>query len=97
MRMGSSLGSRADKVGARSSIDPNHLCEAYVKRGKIDAADSMAICEAMTRSTMRFIAVKKAEQQAVLMLQKNRDLMARQRTMLINALQGHLAEYGIVA
>ena len=69
---------------------------AYVKRGKTDAADAEAICEAVTRPTMRFVAVKTVEQQAVLMLHKSRDLMVRQRTMLINALRGHLAEYGIV-
>ena len=68
----------------------------YVKRGKTDAADAEAICEAVTRPTMRFVAVKTVEQQAVLMLHKSRDLMVRQRTMLINALRGHLAEYGIV-
>jgi transposase len=67
-----------------------------VKRGKTDAADAEAICEAVTRPTMRFVAVKSVEQQAVLMLHKSRDLMVRQRTMLINALRGHLAEYGIV-
>ncbi len=69
---------------------------AYVKPGKTDAADAEAICEAVTRPTMRFVAVKTVEQQAVLMLHKSRDLMVRQRTMLINALRGHLAEYGIV-
>lgn len=68
----------------------------YVKRGKTDAADAEAICEAVTRPTMRFVAVKTVEQQAVLMLQKSRDLMVRQQTMLINALRGHLTEYGIV-
>jgi transposase len=57
-----------------------------VKRGKTDAADAEAICEAVTRPTMRFVAVKTVEQQAVLMLHKSRDLMVRQRTMLINAL-----------
>jgi transposase len=68
----------------------------YVKRGKTHAADAEAICEAVTRPTMRFVAVKTVEQQAVLMLHKSRDLMVRKRTMLINALRGHLAEYGIV-
>jgi len=68
----------------------------YVKRGKTDAAEADAICEAVTRPSMRFVAVKTVEQQAVLMLRKSRNLMVRQRTMLINALRGHLAEYGIV-
>jgi transposase len=68
-----------------------------VKRGKTDAADAAAIAEAVTRPTMRFVAVKTVDQQAVLMLHKVRDLLVRQRTMLINALRGHLAEFGIIA
>lgn len=67
----------------------------YVKRGKTGAADAEAICDAVTRPTIRFVAVK-TEQEAVLMLHKSRDLLVRQRTMLINALRAHLAEYGIV-
>lgn len=69
----------------------------YVKRGKTDAADAEAICEAVTRPTMRFSAVKSPDQQAVLMLHKTRDLLVRQRTALINALRAYLAEYGIIA
>jgi transposase len=68
----------------------------YVKRGKTDAADAEAIAEAVTRPTMRFVAIKTIDQQAALMLHKTRDLLVRQRTMLINALRGHLAEYGLV-
>ena len=71
--------------------------KAYVKRGKTDAADAEAIAEAVTRPTMRFVAVKSKAQQAVLMLHKTRDLLVRQRTMLVNALRGHLGEYGITA
>ena len=67
----------------------------YVKRGKTDAADAEAICEAVTRPTMRFVPVKSAEQQAVLMLHRTRELLVRQRTMLVNALRGHMAELGI--
>lgn len=67
-----------------------------VKRGKTDAADAEAICEAVTRPTMRFVALKSVEQPAVLMLHKSRDLMVRERTMLINAIRGQLVEYGIV-
>ncbi len=59
--------------------------------------DAEAICEAATRPSMRFVAVKTVDQQAVLMLHKTRDLLVRQRTMLINALRGHLAELGIIA
>ena len=69
----------------------------YVKRGKTDAADAEAICEAVTRPTMRFVPIKSAEQQAVLMLHRTRDLLVRQRTMLVNALRGHMAELGIIA
>jgi transposase len=75
---------------------PPAYVNPYVKRRKTDAVDAEAICEAVTRSTMRFVAVKSVEPQAVLMLHKSRDLLVRQRTMLINALRGHLAEYGIV-
>ena len=67
-----------------------------MKRGKTDAADAEAIAEAVSRPTMRFVAVKTVSQQSVLMLHKVRDLLVRQRTMLINALRGHLAEFGVV-
>lgn len=83
-------------LGHEVRLMPPAYVKPYVKRGKTDAADAEAICEAVTRPTMRFVAVKTVEQQAVLMLHKSRDLMVRQRTMLINALLGHLAEYGIV-
>ncbi|QOV96283.1 IS110 family transposase [Novosphingobium sp. ES2-1] len=83
-------------IGHEVRLMPPAYVKRYVKRGKTDAADAVAICEAVTRPTMRFVAVKSVEQQAVLMLHKSRDLMVRQRTMLINALRGHLAEYGIV-
>lgn len=76
---------------------PAAYVKPYVKRGKTDAADAEAICEAVSRPTMRFVPVKTPEQQAVLMLHRTRDLLVRQRTMLVNALRGHLAEFGIVA
>ena len=69
----------------------------YVKRGKTDAADAEAICEAVTRPTMHFVPIKTAEQQAVLMLHRTRDLLVRQRTMLVNALRGHMAELSVIA
>src|ERR1700683_905205 len=69
----------------------------YVKRGKNDALDAAAICEAMSRPDMRFVPVKSAEQQAVLMLHKTRALMVKQRTMAVNALRGHLSEFGLIA
>ena len=83
-------------LGHDVRLMPPAYVKPYVKRGKTDATDAEAICEAVTRPTMRFVAVKTVEQQAVLMLHKSRDLMVRQRTMLINALRAHLAEYGIV-
>ena len=75
---------------------PPAYVKPYVKRGKTDAADAEAICEAVTRPTMRFVAVKSVDQQAVLMLYMTRDLLVRQRTALITALRAHLSEYGIV-
>ena len=76
---------------------PASYVKAYVKRGKNDAADAAAICEAVTRPSMRFVPVKTAEQQAALMLHRTRDLLVRQRTQLINAMRAHLAEFGLVA
>ena len=69
----------------------------YLKRGKNDANDAAAICEAMSRPEMRFVPVKSADQQAVLMLHKTRELMVKQRTMAVNALRGHLSEFGLIA
>ena len=76
---------------------PCHV-KPYVKRGrKNDAADAAAICEAVTRPQMRFVPVKSAASQAVLTLHRSRDLLVRQRTMLICALRSHLAEFGLVS
>jgi transposase len=75
---------------------PAHYVKAYVKRGKNDAADAAAICEAVSRPSMRFVPIKTREQQAVLTMHRTRDLLMRQRTQLINAVRGHLAEFGIV-
>ena len=85
------------KLGHTVRLMPPAYVKPYVKRGKTDTADAEAIAEAVSRPTMRFVAVKSVDQQAVLMLHKVRDLLVRQRTMLINALRGHLAEFGIVA
>ncbi len=76
---------------------PANYVKAYVKRNKNDANDAAAICEAVTRPSMRFVAIKTKEQQAALMLHRPRQLLIRQRTMLSNAIRGHLAELGIVA
>ncbi len=84
-------------LGHEVRLMPAADVKPYVKRGKSDALDAEGICEAVTRPTMRYVAVKSPEQQAVLMLHRTRDLLVRQRTMLVNALRGHLAEYGIIA
>jgi transposase len=76
---------------------PPHYVKAYVKRNKNDAADAEAICEAVKRPTMRFVAVKTVEQQSALMMHRARDLLVRQRTMLANALRGHMAEFGLIS
>jgi transposase len=74
-------------------MPPNYV-KAYVKRNKHDAAD--AICEAVRRPSMRFVPLKTVEQQSALMMHRARDLLIRQRTMLVNALRGHLAEFGLI-
>ena len=84
-------------LGHQVRLMPASYVKPYVKRGKTDAADAEAICEAVTRPTMRFVPIKGAEQQAVLMLHRTRDLLVRQGTMLVNALRGHMAEMGIIA
>ena len=76
---------------------PAQYVKAYIKRNKHDAADAEAICEAVGRPTMRFVPVKTAEQQATALLHRGREQLVRQRTMLVNALRAHLAEFGIVA
>ncbi len=82
--------------GHKVKLMPPTYVKPYVKRQKNDAADAEAICEAVTRPTMRFVPVKGEEQQGILMLHRTRELLIRQRTMLINALRVHLAEFGIV-
>jgi len=85
------------KLGHDTRLMPPIYVKAYVKRGKNDAADAAAICEAVTRPSMRFVPIKSVEQQSVLMLHRARDLLIRQRTQLTNALRAHLAELGLVA
>lgn len=78
-------------------LPPAHV-KPYVKRGKkSDAADAAAICEAVTRPHMRSVPVKTEAQQAALLLHRARDLLVRQRTMLIVALRSHMAEFGFIA
>jgi len=83
-------------MGHEVVLIPAAYIKPYVKRGKNDAVDAAAICEAMARPDMRFVPIKSADQQAVLMLHKNRELLVKQRTMSVNALRGHLAEFGLV-
>jgi transposase len=83
-------------LGHDVRLIPPVYVKPYVKRQKNDAADAEAICEAVTRPSMRFVAVKSAERQSVLMLHRTRDLLMRQRTMMLNAVRGHLAEFGII-
>lgn len=85
------------KLGHEVRLMPARYVKPYVKRNKNDAADAEAICEAVTRPTMRFVPIKTPEQQSVLMLHRTRALFVRQRTALINAIRAHLAEFGIVA
>lgn len=83
--------------GHQVKLIPPQYVKAYVKRGKNDAADAEAICEAMSRPTMRFVPVKTADAQAALMLVAMRDRLIRNRTQLTNAIRGHAAEFGVTA
>ena len=83
-------------LGHEVLLLPPQYVKPYVKRGKNDAADAAAICEAMSRPGMRFVPVKSTADQAALMLLRVRDLLVKQRTMLINAIRGHAAEFGVV-
>jgi transposase len=78
-------------------MPPAQYVKAYLKRNKNDAADAEAICEAVGRPSMRFVAIKTAEQQAALLLHRGRERLVRQRTALVNALRAHLAEFGVIA
>jgi transposase len=86
-----------EALGHQVGLMPPGYVKPYVKRNKNDMADAEAICEAVTRPTMRFVEIKTPDQQSVLMLHRTRHLFVRQRTTLINALRAHLAEFGIVA
>jgi transposase len=90
-------GRELQALGHTVRLMPPSYVKAYLKRSKNDANDAAAICEAVTRPTMRFVAIKSKDQQAALMLHRARQLLVRQRTMLSNAIRGHLAELGIVS
>ena len=83
-------------LGHEVRLIPPAYVKPYVKRQKNDAADAEAICEAVTRPNMRFVPVKTEEQQSVLVLHRSRDLLMRQRTMILNAIRAQLAEFGII-
>jgi transposase len=90
-------GRELQTLGHTVKLIPPSYVKAYLKRSKNDANDAAAICEAVTRPSMRFVPIKTKEQQSALMLHRTRQLLVRQRTMLSNALRGHLAELGIVS
>lgn len=83
------------RLGHRVRLMPPAYVKPYVKRGKNDANDAEAICEAVTRPSMRFVAVKAPEQQSALSMHRARDLLVKQRTQLVNMIRGLLAEFGI--
>src|SRR3984957_912388 len=85
------------KLGHDDRLIPPNYVKAYVRRQKNDAADAAAICEAVTRPSMRFVPIRSVSNQAILMCHKVRELLVSQRTQLVNALRGHLAEVGIIA
>jgi transposase len=84
-------------LGHTVKLMPPSYVKAYLKRNKNDANDAAAICEAVTRPSMRFVPTKSEQQQSGLMLHRSRQLLVRQRTMLSNAIRGHLAELGIIS
>ena len=83
-------------LGHEVRMLPPQYVRPYVKRGKNDAADAEAICEAMSRPRMRFVPIRSKQNQADLMLLSARDLLMKQRTMLINAIRAHAAEFGLI-
>jgi transposase len=85
------------EIGHEVRLIPPSYVKPFVKRNKNDAIDAEAICEAAQRPSMRYVAVKTEEQQASALVFRARDLLVRQRTQIINALRGHMAEYGWVA
>lgn len=83
------------KLGHEVRLMPPAYVKPYVKRGKTDANDAAAICEAVARPNMRFVPVKSTDQQTALALHRTRDLLVKQRTQLVNMIRGLLAEFGI--
>jgi transposase len=90
-------GRELARLGHMVKLMPPSYVKAYLKRSKNDANDAAAICEAVTRPSMRFVPIKSEQQQSGLMLHRSRQLLVRQRTMLSNAIRGHMAELGIIS
>jgi transposase len=90
-------GREIGRLGHEVRLIAPAYVKPFVKRGKSDAIDAEAICEAVQRPTMRFVAVKSVERQAGALVFRTRDLLVRQRTQAINALRSHLAEFGMIA
>jgi transposase len=85
------------RLGHVVRLIPPSYVKAYVKRQKNDRADAEAICEAVTRPSMRFVPIKSVEQQDIMVLHRTRSLLMRQRVQISNAIRGHMAEFGVVA
>src|SRR4051812_38798470 len=89
-------GREISRLGHTVQLIPPRYVKPFVKRQKNDAADAEAICEAAQRPTMRFVTVKSEDEQAEALVFRTRDLLVHQRTQVINAVRGHLSEFGIV-
>lgn len=87
---------RLGELGHEVRLIPPAYAKAYVRRNKTDPADAAAICEAVSRPSMRFVPIKSEAEQAIAAVHRVRDRLIGQRTMLLNALRGHLAEFGVV-
>ena len=96
VQLSRTLSREVGKLGHEVRLIPPAYVKPFVKRQKNDAADAEAICEAAQRPTMRFVPVKSEETQGAAMVFRVRELLIRQRTQAINALRGHLAEFGQV-
>ena len=90
-------GRELSRFGHEVRLIPPSYVKPYVKRQKNDAADAEAICEAVTRPSMRFVPIKAPEQQSMMVAHRTRSILTRQRTQLSNAIRGHMAEFGLVA
>lgn len=90
-------GRELSRLGHEVRLIPPSYVKPYVKRQKNDAADAEAICEAVTRPSMRFVPIKSPEQQSIMVAHRTRSILTRQRIQLSNAIRGHMSEFGLVA